>query len=117
MRIEIKAISIEDGRVFMDYDRVDQAEPPPPTPPEGGSLPDGFDSDTGVAFDMLVSAMDAHGLTPIGVQGKGSQIADALNDTWPGLWPGFGSLDVTIDSGKGGWQFRPDGQGQYGEGR
>jgi hypothetical protein len=114
MRIEIKAISIEDGRVFMDYDRVDQAEPPPPTPPEGGSLPDGF---------------DAHGLTPIGVQGKGSQIADALNDTWPGLdayahrqsdavmWPGFGSLDVTIDSGKGGWQFRPDGQGQYGEGR
>jgi hypothetical protein len=93
--------------------------PPIDPTPISRPLPAGYDSDVNVAFNMLTVAMDAHGLTPTGVQGHGSQIADALNATWPGLnayadkrsdavmWPGFGDLDVTIDSGKGGWSFQP----------
>lgn len=94
----------------------------PPTPLT--ALPTGYDSDPNVGYRMFVEAMDRHGLTPVGVQGHGQTIVDALNETWPGLnvylspsdapvWPGFGSIDVTIDSGKGGWQFRKDGVMPY----
>lgn len=103
------------------------APPPAPVPapvPQPRALPLGFNSDPDVGFRMLVEAMDAHGLTPVGVQNNGKQIVRALNDYWPGLnvwlsttdapvWPGFGSIDVTIDSGKGGWAFRPDGATPY----
>jgi hypothetical protein len=97
---------------------IDAFDPPMPpiTPPP---LPDGFASDRSVGLLMLVSAMQAAGLTPIGVQRHGPQIIAALKALYPALdvylspsdapvWPGFGSLDVTIDSGKGGWSFRPD---------
>ena len=55
------------------------------------------------------------------MQGKGATIVAALKADYPGLavtvdpktdavvWPGIGPLDVTIDSGKGGWSFRPSG--------
>jgi hypothetical protein len=98
-------------------------EPPPPPPP--AALPAGYDDpNQGVAFDMFKDAMQTHGLTPLGVQGHGQQIVDAMNASWPGwnvylspsdapVAPGFGSLDVTIDSGKGGWAFRPDGVTRY----
>ena len=91
--------------------------PPPPPPPQ--ELPSGYNTDRNVAFRMLIDAMDAHGLTATGVQNHGLQIVDALNAEFPGLdvylsksdapvWPGFGSIDVTINSGLGGWSFRPD---------
>jgi len=102
--------------------------PPPAVPPiDPPSLPSlplpiGFSTDRSVGFFMLVSAMDAAGLTPIGVQGKGALIIVALKAKYPALdvylspsdapvWPGrdMGSLDVTVDSGKKGWSFRPDG--------
>ena len=101
------------------------APAPEPAPaPQPRSLPLGFNSDADVAFQMLVAAMAAAGLTAIGAQNHGQQIVDALNAYWPGLnvwlspsdapvWPGFGSVDVTIDSGRGGWSFRPDGVTKY----
>jgi hypothetical protein len=70
---------------------------------------------------MFMSAMQESGLDPVAVQGHGAVIADAVNKKYPGLgvtvdpktdavvWPGIGPLDVTIDSGKGGWSFRPSG--------
>lgn len=107
------------------------AAPSIPAGPVGpvGNLPDGYATDEGVAFAMFKASMERHGLDPIGVQGHGQTIAAALNADYPGLnayahaqsdalmWPGFGSVDVTIDSGKGGWSFRVDGLGVYGEGR
>jgi len=83
------------------------------------ALPPGFDRLTSVGFGMLITAMDRAGLTPIGVQGKGPAIIAGLKALYPDLdvylspsdapvWPGHGSIDVTIDSGKGGWSFRVD---------
>lgn len=125
-RVQIYEIEFTNGELFVDaeLDPIDDHEPPPPPPPPPQRLPEGFDSDPDVGFSMLVSAMNAHRLTPIGVQGRGQAIVDALRDTWPGLdvylspsdapvWPGFGSLDVTISSGEGGWSFRPDGVTPY----
>lgn len=82
-------------------------------------LPIGYDSDESVGYAMLVDSMERHGLTPVGVQNHGRQIVDALNADYPELrvylsptdspvWPGHGSLDVTVNSGLGGWSFRPD---------
>jgi len=125
-RWRLHNFAIVDGGIEFDIDSDVPAELPdePPPPPRVPELPDGFDDDRGVAFSMLLSAMNAHGLNPIGVQNHGQQIVAALRDTWPDLdvylspsdapvWPGFGSIDVTIDSGKGGWQFRPDGVTPY----
>lgn len=134
MNLTFRLVSIHlvNGNVEIDVetDAFEPAPNPNPNPnPQPRALPEGFDTDEAVGFSMLLTAMNEHQLTPIGVQGHGQQICDALNDTWPGLdayahrasdavmWPGFGSLDVTIDSGKGGWQFRPDHQARYGEGR
>lgn len=88
------------------------------------ALPAGYSTDKMVGYEMLVASMERHGLTPVGVQNHGRQIVDALNADYPGLrvylsptdspvWPGFGSLDVTIDSGLGGWEFRDDGYFAY----
>jgi hypothetical protein len=92
---------------------------PPPQPDPPAPLPAGYDTDKSVGFWMLVNAMNAAGLTAIGVQNHGGHIIAALKALYPALdvylspsdapvWPGFGSLDVTIDSGKGGWSFRVD---------
>lgn len=121
VQIHVFGIRFDNGELLLDAEIVgDTTHPdPPPPPPPGRELPDGFDSDPSVGFSMFLSAMNEHRLDPVGVQNHGQEIVDALRDTWPGLdvylspsdapvWPGFGSLDVTIDSGKGGWQFRPD---------
>lgn len=87
-------------------------------------LPAGYDTDTGVGFAMLIDSMNRRGLTAIGVQNRGQSIVDALNQDYPDLhvylsptdspvWPRFGSLDVTVDSGRGGFSFRPDGYFPY----
>lgn len=100
----------------------DQNQPPGwvPPPPASRALPEGYRTDENVAAQMLLDAISAAKLDAVAMQGHGTQIAQALNDYWPGLdayahpqtdaimWPGFGSLDVTKDSGKGGWYFRPD---------
>jgi hypothetical protein len=77
--------------------------------------------DVGNAPAMFDAAMKEAGLNAVSVQGHGQVIADAVNKKYPGLgvtvdphtdailWPGIGSVDVTIDSGKGGFYFRPDG--------
>jgi hypothetical protein len=127
LTFRLVAIRLVNGAVDIDVSTDDfELDPPHPTdpPPHPQTLPEGFDRDPAVGFSMLLSAMNEHQLDPIGVQGHGQQIVDALNDTWPGLnayvspsdapvWPGFGSIDVTIDSGKQGWQFRPDGATPY----
>jgi hypothetical protein len=128
MRMRLKDIRLLNNAIEFDLTHIDEPDSENPPPPVAGeNLPDGYDSDTDVAFGMLVNAMDDHGLTPIGVQGHGDVICAALNDTWNGLntyphpqtdavmWPDFGSIDVTVDSGKGGWQFRPDGHDRYDE--
>ena len=82
-------------------------------------LPVGYDTSQGVARAMLFHAMDDAGLTAVGVQRHGDQIVAALKLAYPALdvylsrsdapvWPGFGSIDCTIDSGKGGWAFQVD---------
>jgi hypothetical protein len=93
--------------------------PDPPEPVTRWELPNGYSTDTAVGYYVLVDAMTRAGLTPIGVQRHGDQIIAALKASYPDLdvylspsdapvWPGFGSLDVTIDSGKGGWSFQVD---------
>ena len=79
--------------------------------------------DVAGATQIFFAAMQAAGLDPVAVQGHGQQIADAINAYAPGsgvtidprtdavIWPGIGPVDVTIDSGKGGWSFRPDSGG------
>lgn len=103
--------------------RLVPTTPVPPVvvvPPPVDTLPEGYSTDVNVGYQMIVVAMDAARLTAIGVQGKGGLIIAALKAMYPALdvylsaqdapvWPGFGSLDVTIDSGKQGWSFRPDG--------
>ena len=93
----------------------------PPDPGPGPSqLPVGYDSDKSIGNYMLVTAMAASHLTPIGVQHHGPDIIKALKASYPDLdvylspsdapvWPHWGSLDVTVNSGIGGWSFRPDG--------
>lgn len=82
--------------------------------PQGGGTPGGNPS------QMFLASMQKHGLDPVAMQGKGAQIAAAVNADYPGLgvtvnpktdaivWPGIGPVDVTIDSGKGGWAFMPN---------
>lgn len=109
----------------VEIDDLPIALPPvvPPVPPIAvptAILPIGFSSDAAVALEMLLRTVRAHQLNAVDVQRHGQVIVDALNADWSGLdayvsvsdavvWPGFGSLDVTIDGGKGGWYFRPDG--------
>jgi hypothetical protein len=127
LTFRLVAIRLVNGAIDVDVTtddfELDPSHPPDPNP-QTNALPNGFASDPAVGFSMLLSAVNEHGLDPVGVQGHGQQIVDALNDTWPGLnayvspsdavvWPGFGSLDVTINSGLGGWQFRPDGVTPY----
>lgn len=69
-------------------------------------------------YDMLVASMNRHGLDPVAVQRHGAVIVDALNRDYPDLhawvnpstdavvWPPLGPIDVTIDSGLGGWSFQ-----------
>jgi hypothetical protein len=117
-RVRLSNVQLIAGGLEADAQGLDAAPAPEPIP-DPATLPLGFDTDPAIALGMLERAMNEHGLTPTGVQGHGQQIVDALNDTFPGLnvylassdapvWPGFGSVDVTIDSGKGGWQFRRD---------
>jgi hypothetical protein len=86
-----------------------------------GRPPSGYDSDIHVATKMFLESMQRHNLGAVAVQGHGQRMVDALLIDYPTLdvyanprtdalmWPGFGSLDVTIDSGRGGFYFRPDG--------
>lgn len=96
------------------------ADPPGPAPEPPLALPTGYDSNPSVAWEMLRAAVRENSLNAIDVQRHGDRIVAALKRTYPTLdvylstsdapvWPGFGSVDVTIDSGKGGWYFRPDG--------
>lgn len=130
MRFRLKDIRLLNNAIEFDLSEIEEGPEEPDPPVNGGNeLPAEYDTNKDVAYQMLVQAMDEHGLTPIGVQNHGDVICAALNDSWPGLnsyphpqtdavmWPGpnFGSIDVTIDSGKGGWQFRPDGHDRYDE--
>lgn len=93
----------------------------PPDPGPGPSqLPVGWNSDLAIGLYMLRSAMDAAGLTPTGVQHHGAAIVAAMIASYPDwdvylsqtdspIVPHWGSLDVTVNSGLGGWSFRPDG--------
>lgn len=124
MRIKISDITLKNNEIEFNYDLVDNAPFTPVEPPNGlgnNDLPAGCYSDRTVGFEMLVQAMNEHDLTPVGVQGHGDIIVNALRDTWRGLkvyvhpksdapmWYGFGPIDVTIDSGKGGWSFQTSG--------
>lgn len=122
-RVRLSNVSLIAGGLEGDAEALD-ASPPPPPPPPGNILPTGYNSDADTAYWMLAKAVTDNHLDPIAVQGHGQQIVDALNRSWPGLdvyrspsdapvWPGFGSIDVTIDSGKRGWAFRPDGVTRY----
>jgi hypothetical protein len=132
-RVYIKAIYFNSHGLSMDIETDDIVGPPdnpnPPNPPDPPNppvdtyarpLPDGYDTNEKVALDMLLDAMNAAGLNAVQVQRHGDWIANALNKRYPGLnayphpqsdavmWPRFGSLDVTISSGVGGFYFRPD---------
>lgn len=125
MRVSIRNFEFVNGVLSFDMDSVGNNPPtppppnPPPTPP-GRPLRDGYDSDPAVAFNMFLTAMDENKLTPIGVQGHGDQIVAAMKKSYPDwdvylsvqdspVAPGFGSIDCTISSGEGGWEWRPDG--------
>lgn len=96
---------------------------------EDASLPAGYSTDENVAAKMFTDSMNRHGLNAVMVQHNGYLMVAALKADYPALdvyvhpvtdalmWPGFGSLDTTIDSGLGGWEFRPDGFDNFGEGR
>jgi hypothetical protein len=133
-RVHIPAFDLELDLEPANGDGERPPAPPPPPPPApppsaGHAIPPGYDTDPSVAFSMLMTAVSEAELDPIAVQNHGAVIAAALNRSYPGLeayahkrsdavmWPGFGSIDVTIDSGKGGWQFRPDRESRYGDGR
>jgi hypothetical protein len=126
MQIRISNIKLMNNVIQFDYDEVnDTTSEPVPNPPRttlpSTDLPEGYDTNKTVAYNMLLQAMSEHNLTPTGVQGHGDEIVMALRDTWPGLkvyvhpqsdapmWYGFGPIDVTIDSGKGGWSFQTPG--------
>lgn len=121
MKIRLTNITIEADALSVSGFPIEPDNPLPVDPGPGPSqLPVGWDSDKGVGLYMLVNAMTAAGLTPVGVQDHGDEIIKALKASYPDLdvylspsdapvWPHWGSLDVTVDSGKGGWSFRPDG--------
>lgn len=83
-------------------------------------------SDPQTASSMFLSSMQKHNLDPVAMQGHGKDIVAALKADYPDLdvrvdprtdaivWPGIGPLDVTIDSGKGGWYFNPNTSGTGG---
>ena len=113
-----------DGTLLPSWPMPPPPVPVPTLPPDPGpgpsALPNGWNTDKAIGLYMLVTAMTEANLTPIGVQKHGDQIIAALKASYPDLdvylsstdspiWPGFGSLDVTVDSGKKGWSFRPDG--------
>jgi len=131
-KIRFRNIALAGGTVECDFELLEYGDSTPrfpPPKPDNAVLPKGYDSDQHVAFGMLVAAMQTAGLDPIGVQHHGDLIVAALQTAFPGLdvyahrisdaimWPGFGSIDCTIDSGRGGWYFRPDGASPYGSGR
>jgi hypothetical protein len=74
----------------------------------------------GAAAQRFLAAVNQSGLDPVAVQGHGQTIADAVNQIDPSLqlsvdpksdaivWNGI-PIDVTVNSGKGGWSFRPAG--------
>jgi hypothetical protein len=88
-------------------------------PPQAGS-PTASGGDLQTAASLFLDGVRQAGLNPVAVQGHGQQIADAVNRIHPELkltvdpktdaivWNGI-PLDVTVDSGKGGWSFRPSG--------
>jgi hypothetical protein len=88
-------------------------------PPQAGS-PTAPSGDLHSAASLFLDGVQQAGLDPVAVQGHGQQIADAVNRIHPELkltvdprtdaivWNGM-PLDVTVDSGKGGWSFRPSG--------
>jgi len=93
--------------------------PNPVVVPPVADLPAGYATDVGVARGMFFQAMAAAGLDPVTVQRHGDWIVAACKARYPALdvylstkdapvWPGLGSFDATIDSGKGGWSFRLD---------
>jgi hypothetical protein len=120
MRVRLSNVQLIVGGLEGDVEQLGAAPPPVSV-----RLPPGYDTDPGVAFGMLQSAVNLCHLDAIAVQRHGQQIVDALNETWPGLdayvdrksdavmWPGFGDVDVTIDSGKGGWAFQPGHNARY----
>lgn len=139
-RVYIKAIYFNSNGLSMDVETagetliipVDPNKPPdpqqPPDPPVdtyAKPLPAGYDSNEKIAEGMLLDAMAAANLNAVQVQRHGDWIVAALNKRYPGLyayahpqsdavmWPGFGSLDVTISSGEGGFYFRPDHMAPY----
>lgn len=136
-RIRVSDISYVDGVLTANVILADTLIPgPSPLPPgPGAELPAHFNTDEAVAWQMLQQTVAKHHLNAIAVQGHGQVICDALNEDWPGLgayahkvsdavmWRDWGSIDVTVDSGRGnaaypdGWYFRPDGKSAYGEGR
>lgn len=127
-KIRLSEITFVNGVLDATIVVTDDASPSPPQPPTH-TLPTHYDTDEAVGWDMLQQTVATHHLDAVAVQNHGPVICDALNQDWPGLnsyahkisdavmWPGFGSLDVTINSGLGGWYFRVDGKSAYGQGR
>lgn len=120
MRVRLSHVQLIVGGLEGDVEQLGAAPPPAVS-----ALPPGFDSDVTVARNMLLSSMRGHNLDPIAVQGHGQVIVDALNADYRGLdayvdrksdavmWPGFGDVDVTVDSGKGGFAFQPGHNARY----
>lgn len=125
MKIRLSNFAFAGGVLSADveFDGVIPSVPPVDRPLPGPplALPTGYDYNATIAREMLLAAVRENGLNAIDVQRHGDRIVAALKRTYPSLdvyvnpktdavvWPGFGSVDVTIDSGKGGWYFRPDG--------
>ena len=119
MKIRVSNIVFSGGELTADVEIVGSG-PALPTPGPLQELPRGYDTDENVARQMFVGAMNNQRLDPVAMQRHGQLIVDALKADYPTLqvyvnprtdalmWPGFGSVDVTIDSGRGGWYFRPD---------
>jgi hypothetical protein len=100
---------------------TNEPQPHASLPPQAGS-PTASSADLQTASQKFLSAVQQAGLDPVAVQGHGRLIADAVNRIHPELalrvdpqsdaivWNGI-PIDVTVDSGKGGWSFRPAGGG------
>jgi len=122
--LRLSNLRIVDNSIVVDYETL-AGELVEPSPVVEDKLPPGFDSDKNVASQMLLGSMKKHNIDPVAVQRHGQWIIDALKADYPSLqvylnratdavvWPGFGSLDVTINSGLGGWYFRPDGHTRW----
>ena len=130
MRVKLTNVTIECDVELLSGALVPTTPPPvvppvvvvpivvPPVVPVA-DLPAGYATDVGVARGMFFQAMAAAGLDPVTVQRHGDWIVAACKARYPALdvylstkdapvWPGLGSFDATIDSGKGGWSFRVD---------